>query len=160
MHQVCFLGLWNPPRVLTGKFKRYVAGTINYGLWYTAFEYYSNAGYKYSDFAGNIDYKKSTYGYDFHLGTNLISCASNKQPIDTIYLVETKYVAATSTSFQVLWKRRVLLKYLTHIENDPTHIFYQNNLAITVSKNHVFHKKIKHIGTLFHFIRELVNNDG
>ena len=33
-----------------------------------------------------------------------------------------------------------------------------NNLAIALSKNHVFHKRTKHIDTRFHFIRELVNN--
>ena len=33
-----------------------------------------------------------------------------------------------------------------------------NNSAIELSKNHVFHKRIKHIDIRFHFIRELVNN--
>ena len=39
-----------------------------------------------------------------------------------------------------------------------TLIFYDNTSAIAQSKNHVFHKKSKHIDTRFHFIRELVNN--
>ena len=33
-----------------------------------------------------------------------------------------------------------------------------NYSAISLSKNHVFHKKTKHIDTRYHFIRELVNN--
>ena len=33
-----------------------------------------------------------------------------------------------------------------------------NNSAIALSKNHVFHKRTKHIDTRFYFIRELVNN--
>jgi hypothetical protein len=37
-------------------------------------------------------------------------------------------------------------------------IFYDKNPAIMLSKNHVFHKKTKHIDTRYHFIRELVNN--
>jgi hypothetical protein len=56
-----------------------------------------------------------------------------------------------------LWLRR-LLKDLAHMENEPTPIFCDNNSAIQLSKNHVFHKKSKHIDTRFHFIRELVNN--
>jgi hypothetical protein len=43
-------------------------------------------------------------------------------------------------------------------EKDPIPIFCDNTLAIALSKNHVFHKKRKHIDTRFHFIRELVNN--
>ena len=33
-----------------------------------------------------------------------------------------------------------------------------NILAISLSKNNVFHQKRKHIDTRFHFIRELVKN--
>ena len=33
-----------------------------------------------------------------------------------------------------------------------------NNSAIALSKNHVFHKRTKHIDIRFHFIRELVND--
>jgi hypothetical protein len=38
----------------------------------------------------------------------------------------------------------------------PT-IFCDKNATIMLSKNHVFKKKTKHIDTMYHFIRELVN---
>ena len=47
---------------------------------------------------------------------------------------------------------------MSHTEKDPTPIFCDNTSTISLSKNHVFHKKRKHIDTRFHFIRELVNN--
>jgi hypothetical protein len=53
---------------------------------------------------------------------------------------------------------RRILKDMSHTENDPTPIFCDNTSAIALSKNHVFHKKNKHIYTRFHFICELVNN--
>jgi hypothetical protein len=56
-----------------------------------------------------------------------------------------------------VWLRRIL-KDMSHTEKDPTPIFRDNTSAIALSKNHVFHKKSKHIDTHFHFIRELVNN--
>jgi hypothetical protein len=43
-------------------------------------------------------------------------------------------------------------------EKDPTPIFCDNTLAISLSTNHEFHKKGKHINTCFHFIHNLVNN--
>jgi hypothetical protein len=51
---------------------RYVAGTLNFGLWYTQSDDNHLSGYTNSDFADNLDDKKSTSGHVFHLGTNLI----------------------------------------------------------------------------------------
>jgi transposase InsO family protein len=136
---------------------RYVAGTINFGLWYTKSDSNQLSGYTDSDFAGSLDDRKSTSGYVFQLGTNLISWASKKQPIVSISSAEAEYVAATSASCQAVWLRR-LLKDMSQTEKDPTPIFCDNTSAIALSKNHVFHKKSKHIDTRFHFIRELVNN--
>jgi hypothetical protein len=136
---------------------RYVAGTLNSGLWYTKSDTNQLSSYTDSDFAGSLDDRKSTSGHVFQLGMNLISWASKKQPIVSISSIEAEYLAATSASCQAVWLRRIL-KDMSHTEKDPTHIFCDNTSAIALSKNHVFHKKGKHIETRFHFIRELVNN--
>jgi hypothetical protein len=72
---------------------RYVAGTTNYGLWYTPTKHSSLIGYTDSDFVGSIDDRKITYGYAFKHGANLIAWASRKQPIVTLSSVEAEYVA-------------------------------------------------------------------
>ena len=136
---------------------RYVIGTLNFGLWYTQSDDNHLSGYTDSDFAGSLDDKKSTSRHVFHLGTNLISWASKKQPIVSISSTEAEYVAATSASCQAMWLRRIL-KDISHIEKDQTPIFCDKTSTIALSKNHVFHKKIIHIDTCFHFIRKLVNN--
>jgi hypothetical protein len=136
---------------------RYVAGTLNFGLWYTKSDSNQLSSYTDSDFAGSLDDRKNTFGHVFHLGLNLISWASKKQPIVSISSIEAEYVVATSTSCQAVWLRRIL-KDMSHTKKDPTPIFYDNTSATALSKNHVFHKKSKHIDTRFHFIRELVNN--
>ena len=74
---------------------RYVAGTLVYGLWYTHTPDSTLTGYTDSDFPGSLDDRKITSGYAFHLGTNLISWASQKQPIVSMSSAETEYVAAT-----------------------------------------------------------------
>jgi hypothetical protein len=68
-----------------------------------------------------------------------------------------EYVVANSASCQAVWLRRIL-KDMSHTEKDPTPIFCDNTPTISLSKNHVFHKKIKYIDNRFHFIREPVNN--
>ena len=89
--------------------------------------------------------------------TGVISWDSKKQPIVTLSSAKSEYVAATSAACQVAWMRRVL-KDLSQNHQEPTTIFCNNNSAIALSKNHVFHKRTKHMDIRFHFIRELVNN--
>ena len=124
---------------------------------YSTSENFKLIGYIDSDNGGSIDDRKCTSRYTFHFRTGVVSWASKKQPIVTVSSAEAKYVAATSVACQAIWMRRVL-KDLSQNHQEPTTIIYDNNSAIALSKNHVFHKRTKHIDTRFHFIRELVNN--
>jgi hypothetical protein len=63
---------------------RYVAGTLNFGLWYTKYDSNQLSSYIDSDFAGSLDDRKSTSGHVFQLGMNLISWASKKHPIVSV----------------------------------------------------------------------------
>jgi hypothetical protein len=65
--------------------------TINYGLWYKTSEYYSLARYIDNDFVLNIDDRKNTYGYAFHLGKNRVSWESKKQLIVAISLAKLQH---------------------------------------------------------------------
>jgi hypothetical protein len=87
----------------------------------------------------------------------MVSWESRKQPIVTLSSVEAEYITTTSATCQAVWMRRIL-KDLLQEQQEPTTIFCDNNSTIMLSKNHVFHKKTKHIDTRYHFIRELVNN--
>jgi hypothetical protein len=59
---------------------RYVAGILNFGLWYTQSDDNHLSDHTDSYFASNLDDRKRTSRHVFHLGTNLISWASKKQP--------------------------------------------------------------------------------
>eukprot|EP00253_Pinus_taeda_P025063 PITA_25063 len=112
--------------------------------------------YTDSDWAGSVDDRKSTSGYVFHMGSGAISWASKKQPVVALSTTEAEYVAAIATACQAVWLRRVL-RDLSHEQENGTTIYCDNNSAIGLSKNSVFHKRTKHIDTKFHFIHELVN---
>ena len=66
-------------------------------------------------------------------------------------------MAATAAACQAVWLRRVL-KHLCHEQEKGTTIYCDNNSAIALSKNYVFHKRTKNIDAKFHFIGEVVNN--
>ena len=56
-----------------------------------------------------------------------------------------------------MWIRRIMPDLMQDQEG-ATQIYCDNNSTIELSKNHVFHKRSKHIDIRYHFIRELINN--
>ena len=67
----------------------------------------------------------------------------------------TTYVAATSCVCYSIWLRN-LLKKLSLLKEEPTKFCFDNKSAIALANNHVFHDRIKHIETHYHYIRECI----
>lgn len=86
---------------------------------------------------------------------NAISWSSKKHKITTLSSEEAEYVSATEASCEAIWLRRFLFD-LEHIRNDPTIIYCDNNSAIAMTENPVFHNRTKHIKLCYHFIRDLI----
>lgn len=76
---------------------KYVSGTKEYGILYSATDDFRLVGYSDSDWARSVDDRKTTLGYVFHLGLGAISWASKKQSIVSLSTVEAEYVAAIAT---------------------------------------------------------------
>ena len=113
---------------------------------YSTSENFKLIGYTNSDNGGSADDRKSTSGYIFHFGIGVVSWDSKKQPIVTLSLAEAEYVIARGAACRAVWMRR-MLKDLSQNQQEPTTIFCDHNSSIAFSKNHVFHKKTKHIDT-------------
>ena len=58
---------------------KYVGGTCDYGLFYSKEFNLSLVGFSDSDWAGNVDDRKSTTGGCFYVGANLVTWMSKKQ---------------------------------------------------------------------------------
>ncbi|XP_019246551.1 PREDICTED: uncharacterized protein LOC109226211 [Nicotiana attenuata] len=74
----------------------YLKGTIDFGLFYSSSSDFNLVGFCDSDYAGDIDDRKSKTGFVFFLGDSVISWSSKKRPILTLSTCEAEYVAATS----------------------------------------------------------------
>lgn len=81
----------------------YVKDTIDYGLFYSPSNTFKLMGYCDSDWASDIDDRKSTTRFAFFMGNSIFSWSSKKQPIVTLSTCEAKYVAATSCVYQDIW---------------------------------------------------------
>ena len=110
-----------------------------------------------SDYAGDVDDRRSTSGYVFMLGTGAVSWSSKKQPVVTLSTTEAEFIAAASCACQGVWLRRVLEK-LGHVQGVCTTIYCDNSSAIRLSRNPVLHGRSKHIDVRFHFLRDLTRD--
>ena len=86
----------------------YLKGIVDYGLLYTDVSNVQLEGYFDSNWAGNLDDKKSTFGYAFNIGSGVISWSSKKQPTVSLSSTEAEYKALTSTTCETIWLRRIL----------------------------------------------------
>ena len=135
---------------------RYLKGTIDHGLFYQKGKKIDFTAYSDSNYAGDLDDRRSTSGSVFMMGTTAVSWASKKQPVVSLSTTEAEYIAAASCACQCIWLRRIL-KHLGLEEKEATKILCDNNSTIQLSKNPVLHGRSKHIAVRFHFLRDLVN---
>ncbi|GKV22816.1 hypothetical protein SLEP1_g32638 [Rubroshorea leprosula] len=136
---------------------RYLCGTADFGLFYKKGDQTDLAGFTDSDYAGDLDDRKSTSGFVFMLGSGAISWSSKKQPTVTLSTTEAEYVAATSCASQAIWLRRIM-EELELNQHEATSSYCDNSSAIKLSKNPVLHGRSKHIHVRYHFLRNLVED--
>ncbi|WVZ57628.1 hypothetical protein U9M48_007990 [Paspalum notatum var. saurae] len=135
---------------------RYVAGTLDHGVFYGRGGSRRLVGYSDSDHAGDHDDRRSTSGVLYSLGSNPITWQSSKQKVVALSSCEAEYIAAAAGACQGVWLAR-LVKDLTGKEPGAPILKIDNKSAIDLSKNPIHHDQTKHIDTKFHYIRECVD---
>ena len=136
---------------------RYLKGTINYGIFYKKGGEKKLLAFTDSDYAGDLEDRKSTSGYVFLLSSGAVSWSSKKQPIVTLSTTEAEFVAAAACACQAVWMRRILKKF-GHSQEGSTTVMCDNSSTIKLSKNPIMHGRSKHIDVRFHFLRDLTKD--
>ena len=113
-------------------------------------------GYVDSDYAGNLDDRRSTTGYVFTLVGGPICWKSTIQSIIALSTTEAEYMAIVEAAKEALWLTG-LVKELG-IEQGGVKLHCDSQSAIYLAKNQVYHARTKHIDVRFHKIRELVGS--
>ncbi|KAL9444243.1 hypothetical protein AB3S75_017429 [Citrus x aurantiifolia] len=137
---------------------RYIKGTLDHGIKFEKEDKLILHGFADSDWAGSCDDMRSTSGYLFSLGSGCFCWSSKKQEIVAQSTAEAEYIAAAAAVNQALWLRK-LMTDLKMIQNYATEIFVDNQAAIAISNNPVFHGKTKHFKIKYYFVREVQKND-
>ena len=96
---------------------KYIAGTTDYGITYTKGNTLTRLCD--SDWAGDMDNRRSMLGYYFSLGSRVVSWVSKKQPTVAISSIEAEYKSVCFASYEAVWLRRILGD-MGAMQSDPT----------------------------------------
>ena len=89
---------------------RYLKGTTEFGIFYKKGGDEEFVAYTDSDYAGDLEDKKSTLGCVFLLSSGVVSWTYKKQPVVSLSTTDAKFIAVASCACQGIWLRKVLEK--------------------------------------------------
>ncbi|KAH9753878.1 Integrase catalytic domain-containing protein [Citrus sinensis] len=134
--------------IVVKRILRYIRGTSDVALCYGGSEF-TVRGYVDSDFAGDLDKRKSlskrksTTGYVFTFAGAAVSWVSKLQTVVALSTTEVEYMAATQACKEVIWIQR-LLEELGH-KQEKISMFCDSQSALHIARNPAFHSRTKHI---------------
>ena len=134
---------------------RYIKNAPGRGLLYEDHGHSRVIGYCDADWAGSPSDRRSTSGYCVLVGGNLVSWKSKKQDVVARSSAEAEYRAMALATCELMWLKQ-LLQELKFCEASQMELICDNQAALHIASNPVFHERTKHIEIDCHFIREKI----
>jgi len=132
---------------------KYMKGSPGKGIFFPRAAGLHIQGYTDADWAGCRDTRRSISGHCFFLGQSLICWRTKKQPTVSRSSYEAKYRVMTSATCELQWLL-YLLRDL-HVTCAKLHVLYcDNQSAMHIAVNPVFHERTKHLEIDCHIVRK------
>jgi len=128
----------------------YVQSTLHHGILLQGSNKLSLQGFSDSDWAACPTSRRSVTGYIILLGSSPISWKSKKQGTVSRSSSEAEYRAMAQAASEITWLVR-LLDELGVSNLTPVKLSCDNQSALHIAKNPVFHERTKHIEIDCHF---------
>ena len=106
------------------------------------------------DWASDLDDRRSTSGTSIFLGPNLVSWWSRKQKVTARSSTEAEYHKIAHTSIELTWIYTLLIEL--QVSFTTPIIFCDNQSAVSIAHNPVFHSRTKHMEIDVFFVREKI----
>ena len=135
---------------------KYLCGTKSIGITFRKTEHQNCilTGNCDSDWAGDVDTRRSTTAYIFRVNGAPVSWSSKLQQTVALSSVEAEYMAASSATQEAIHLRNIL-EALGQSQPESTTIYCDNQGSIHLTQNPIAHGRTKHIDIRVHFVREM-----
>ncbi|RVW32968.1 Retrovirus-related Pol polyprotein from transposon TNT 1-94 [Vitis vinifera] len=137
---------------------RYIKSTPGQGVLYENRGHTQVVGYTDADWAGSPTDRRSTSGYCVFIGGNLISWKSKKQDVVARSSAEAEYRAMALATCELIWLRH-LLQELRFGKDEQMKLICDNQAALHIASNPVFHERTKHIEVDCHLLERRSHQD-
>ena len=134
---------------------RYLKGCPNQDILLKKSSSFHLKAFSDADWASCIDSRKSTTGFCIFIGEALISWKAKKQTTVSRSSAEAEYRALATTTSELTWINQ-LMKDFYIMSPSPAVMYCDNDAAIHIASNPIFHERTKHIELDCHFVREKV----
>lgn len=134
------------------KILRYLKNAPAQGLYYPASQTLTLTAYCDADWGSCPITRRVCNCYAILLGKSLVSWKTKKQTVVSCSSAKAEYCAMTQTCKEITWLNR-LLQDLLLPPQDSIPLFCDNQAALHISKNLVFHERTKHDEIDCHLVR-------
>lgn len=134
---------------------RYLKNAPGQGIFLPASSSFQLRAFADSDWASCLDSRRSTTGFCVFLSNALVSWKTKRQTTVSRSSAEAEYRALAVASCELVWLSHLMADLQLPVSL-PAILFCDNETAVHIATNPIFHERTKHIEVDCHFTRDKV----